>query len=50
VNKEIESILRGIIGKRTKAMKEDESTKDDLLGLLLESNTRQMQTANPAWG
>ncbi|TVU35849.1 hypothetical protein EJB05_17756, partial [Eragrostis curvula] len=40
VNKEIESILRGIIGKRIQAMKEGESTKDDLLGLLLESNMR----------
>lgn len=38
INKEIESILRGLIGKRIQAMKEGESTKDDLLGLLLESN------------
>ncbi|GJM93835.1 hypothetical protein PR202_ga10425 [Eleusine coracana subsp. coracana] len=40
VNKEVESILRGIIGKRIEAMKEGETTKDDLLGLLLESNMR----------
>ncbi|KAJ1284416.1 hypothetical protein BS78_03G202600 [Paspalum vaginatum] len=39
-NKEVESILRDIIGKRMQAMKEGESTKDDLLGLLLESNMR----------
>ncbi|XBH85683.1 hypothetical protein VPH35_073537 [Triticum aestivum] len=40
VNNEVESILRGLIAKRTKAVKEGESTKDDLLGLLLESNMR----------
>uniref|UniRef100_A0A452ZM98 Cytochrome P450 n=1 Tax=Aegilops tauschii subsp. strangulata TaxID=200361 RepID=A0A452ZM98_AEGTS len=38
INKEIESILRGIIAKRMQAIQEGESTKDDLLGLLLESN------------
>ncbi|KAF6997000.1 hypothetical protein CFC21_013265 [Triticum aestivum] len=38
INNEIESILRGIIAKRMQAMQEGESTKDDLLGLLLESN------------
>ncbi|CAO1948280.1 unnamed protein product [Urochloa humidicola] len=41
INKEIETILRDIIGKRIQAMKEGESNKDDLLGLLLESNTRE---------
>jgi cytochrome P450 len=39
-NKEVESILRDIIRKRIKAMKQGESTKDDLLGLLLETNMR----------
>ncbi|KAF8696977.1 hypothetical protein HU200_036623 [Digitaria exilis] len=39
INKEIETILRGLIEKRIQAMKEGES-KDDLLGLLLESNIR----------
>ncbi|BAS73033.1 Os01g0602200, partial [Oryza sativa Japonica Group] len=43
INKEIESILRGLIGKRMQAMKEGESTKDDLLGILLESNTKHME-------
>ncbi|KAF7034039.1 hypothetical protein CFC21_045098 [Triticum aestivum] len=38
INNEIESILRGLIGKRMQAMQEGESTNDDLLGLLLESN------------
>ena len=42
-NKEIESILREIIGKRIRAMEQGESTKDDLLGLLLESNMRETE-------
>uniref|UniRef100_A0A0D3ERG8 Cytochrome P450 n=1 Tax=Oryza barthii TaxID=65489 RepID=A0A0D3ERG8_9ORYZ len=40
IKKEIDSILRGLIGKRMQAMREGESTNDDLLGLLLESNMR----------
>ncbi|KAL5229168.1 hypothetical protein ABZP36_017433 [Zizania latifolia] len=43
INREIESILRDLIGKRMQAMKEGESTKDDLLGLLLESNMRHTE-------
>ncbi|KAL6844614.1 hypothetical protein ACP4OV_025273 [Aristida adscensionis] len=39
-SREVESILRDLIGKRIQAMKEGESTEDDLLGLLLESNMR----------
>jgi cytochrome P450 len=42
-NKEIESILRDVVGKRIQAMKQGESTKDDLLGLLLESNMRETE-------
>ncbi|KAM0873628.1 hypothetical protein ACQ4PT_037927 [Festuca glaucescens] len=38
INDEIESILRGLIEKRIEAMKEGQSAKQDLLGLLLESN------------
>ncbi|CAO2165631.1 unnamed protein product, partial [Urochloa humidicola] len=41
ISKEIETILQGLIGKRIQAMKEGERTKDDLLGLLLESNMRE---------
>ena len=41
IKNEIESILRGLIGKRMQAMKEGESAKDDLLGLLLESDMRE---------
>lgn len=39
-NKEVESILRGLIGKRIRAMEQGEGRDDDLLGLLLESNLR----------
>lgn len=40
IQKEVNSILRELIGKRIQAMKEGEATRDDLLGLLLESNMR----------
>ncbi|CAL4962526.1 unnamed protein product [Urochloa decumbens] len=40
IKSEVETILRGLIGKRMQAMREGEPTKDDLLGLLLESNMR----------
>uniref|UniRef100_A0ACD5YCL2 Uncharacterized protein n=1 Tax=Avena sativa TaxID=4498 RepID=A0ACD5YCL2_AVESA len=38
INNEIESILQGIIAKKLQAMQEEESTKQDLLSLMLESN------------
>jgi cytochrome P450 len=38
IDREIKSILRGIIEKRQKATKNGEASKDDLLGLLLQSN------------
>jgi len=41
IDLEICKILREIIGKREKATKNGETNNDDLLGLLLESNTRQ---------
>ena len=41
IDLEIRKILREIIGKREKATKNGETNNDDLLGLLLESNTRQ---------
>jgi len=40
ISKEVNSILRELVGKRIQAMKEGEPTKDDLLGLWLESNMR----------
>nr|CAB3477680.1 unnamed protein product [Digitaria exilis] len=41
INRKIHKILREIIGKREKAIKNGETNNDDLLGLLLESNMRQ---------
>jgi cytochrome P450 len=38
-NREVESILRGIVGKRVRAMKRGESSEDDLLGVLLETTS-----------
>lgn len=38
IDREVKTVLRGIIEKRQKAAKNGEATKDDLLGLLLESN------------
>ncbi|CAO2191121.1 unnamed protein product [Urochloa humidicola] len=38
INKETNTILRGIIEKRHDAMKNGEAANDDLLGMLLESN------------
>jgi len=38
IDREIKTILRGIIEKRHEGMKNGEPTKDDLLGILLESN------------
>ncbi|KAJ7961712.1 Cytochrome P450 [Quillaja saponaria] len=43
IENEVRVILKGIINKREKAMKEGEVTKDDLLGLLMESNYREIQ-------
>ncbi|KAL6615622.1 hypothetical protein ACP70R_037892 [Stipagrostis hirtigluma subsp. patula] len=44
--KEVNSILRRLIRKRTLAMKGGESTKDDILGILLESNMRGREDGN----
>ncbi|KAJ4977233.1 hypothetical protein NE237_002339 [Protea cynaroides] len=41
--KEISAILMDIINKRLKAMKNGEANNDDLLGLLLESNQKEIQ-------
>ena len=41
IDREIRTILRGIIGKKERAVKNGEASSDDLLGLLLESNMRQ---------
>jgi cytochrome P450 len=41
IDREVETLLRGMIMKRVKAIQNGESMKDDLLGLLLESNMRE---------
>ncbi|KAJ4787711.1 Cytochrome P450 [Rhynchospora pubera] len=42
IAREVRTLLMGIITKREKAIQSGEATKDDLLGLLLESNMREM--------
>ncbi|KAM5573281.1 cytochrome P450 CYP72A219-like [Rosa sericea] len=41
--KEVQGLLEGIINKRKEAIKGGEATKDDLLGILLESNFKKIQ-------
>ncbi|CAL5342737.1 unnamed protein product [Camellia sinensis] len=43
IDKEIHATLSVIIDKRMKAMKEGETSKDDLLGILLKSNLREIE-------
>ncbi|KAI8007986.1 hypothetical protein LOK49_LG07G02028 [Camellia lanceoleosa] len=43
IDKEIHATLSVMINKRMKAMKEGETSKDDLLGVLLESNLREIE-------
>ncbi|RVW94377.1 Cytochrome P450 CYP72A219 [Vitis vinifera] len=43
ISSEVDALLKGIIEKREKAMQAGETANDDLLGLLMESNYREMQ-------
>ncbi|KAJ7981924.1 Cytochrome P450 [Quillaja saponaria] len=43
INKDIRTSLRSIINRREKAMEAGEATNDDLLGILLESNHKELQ-------
>lgn len=43
IDREIQASLKGIIYKREKAMKLGEASKDDLLGMLMESNFKVIQ-------
>lgn len=43
IEREIRSLVRGIISKKEKAMRAAEATNDDLLGQLLESNMREIK-------
>ncbi|KAF7090833.1 hypothetical protein CFC21_093527 [Triticum aestivum] len=50
-NKEVESILQGLINKRMRAMEEGEKSENDLLGLLLESNMKDVdENGQPSQG
>ncbi|XP_010248211.2 PREDICTED: cytochrome P450 CYP72A219-like [Nelumbo nucifera] len=42
IDREVRSLLRGIINKREKAIRLGEASDDDLLGLLLESNFKEI--------
>nr|GLL22823.1 cytochrome P450 CYP72A219-like [Ipomoea trifida] len=43
IEKQVQASIRRIIDKRVKAMKAGEGSKDDLLGILLESNFKEME-------
>ncbi|KAL0362480.1 UNVERIFIED_CONTAM: cytochrome [Sesamum calycinum] len=43
IEKEVPSMVRGIIGKRVEAMKAGEVNNEDSLGILLESNVREIE-------
>ncbi|XP_010275170.1 PREDICTED: cytochrome P450 CYP72A219-like [Nelumbo nucifera] len=43
IDREVRGLLRGIINKREKAIKLGEASQNDLLGLLLESNFKEIQ-------
>ena len=43
IDNELRSILKKIINKRVRAMEEGESSEDDLLGVLLDSNFKEIQ-------
>jgi len=43
IDKEVKSSLTNIINNRLKALKTGEATKNDLLGILLESNQKDIQ-------
>ncbi|TMW84896.1 hypothetical protein EJD97_024166 [Solanum chilense] len=43
IDKKVQAMIRGIIDKRVKALKAGEANTDDLLGMLLESNFKQIE-------
>ncbi|XP_070007159.1 cytochrome P450 CYP72A219-like [Nicotiana sylvestris] len=43
IEKEVQATIRGIIDKRVKAMKAGEANADDLLGILLDSNFKEIE-------
>ncbi|KAK4484640.1 hypothetical protein RD792_007229 [Penstemon davidsonii] len=43
ISNELQSLLKGVINQREKAMERGEAVNDDLLGILMESNIREIQ-------
>ena len=43
--RELQALLRGIVSKRERAMKEGRANNDDLLGLMMESNIAETKQA-----
>ncbi|KAK4484644.1 hypothetical protein RD792_007233 [Penstemon davidsonii] len=43
ISDELQSLLKGVINQREKAMERGEAVNDDLLGILMESNIREIQ-------
>lgn len=43
VSREIQSVVQGIITERERAMEREETIHDDLLGILMESNVKEIQ-------
>ncbi|XP_074379901.1 cytochrome P450 72A397-like isoform X2 [Apium graveolens] len=46
IDKKVRFLVKGIIDKKMKAMKEGEASTDDLLGLLLEANSKEFGQGN----
>ena len=43
IDKEVQTSLKGIINKRERAIKQGEGKSDDLLGILMESNLKEIE-------
>lgn len=48
IHREVRSLLRGMIKKREKDMKLGEAGEDDLLGILMESNSKEIKEGGNA--
>jgi len=43
IDRDVKALLTDMVNKRERALKAGETTKDDLLGILLESNLKEME-------
>ncbi|GFP94240.1 cytochrome p450 cyp72a219 [Phtheirospermum japonicum] len=51
IEREVQFLIRGLINKRTKTMEKGEVSNEDLLGMLLESNSQEIeQRGNKSFG